>query len=338
MTDGPTAAKREHRWTWDLLSSSLPLEFAIAKRMTKYGYRLSADYAYERAVSGTIKEFSIDLLATRQIAKAQPDLGFSSNIADVSILVECKYRRPSKAILLLPTVLDAARNAGRETVRGMIAISTGMNVDLQRDLVLPICYKAVEIDFEAKTKEKVITHEELRHGLEQLQYALLTRVVEHVSLTAAMMAFGVGSVPMFLLPILVTNAPLYVAKENFDQIDLTRVADIREIGTSVDAVALDLAIGPQLKGELGRLISLDFDAVLKQFKLLDVRKRAADPGFNGSAAMEFQFLISRTEMAMLRYFSRFVICTEDRFETILSAADELMAEKLLRATELPASE
>ena len=49
MSSEFNALRKEHRWTWGLLSSSLPLEFRVAKMMAQRGYQ------YQRIIRTSAK-------------------------------------------------------------------------------------------------------------------------------------------------------------------------------------------------------------------------------------------------------------------------------------------
>jgi hypothetical protein len=52
------------KWKSKLISSSLPLEFEVAKFLVSQGFSVSADYTYARDDSGIVKDFSVGLQAT----------------------------------------------------------------------------------------------------------------------------------------------------------------------------------------------------------------------------------------------------------------------------------
>jgi hypothetical protein len=52
----------DKKWKSNLLSSSLPLEYEIAKTLVTKGFVVEADYTYGRdAESGQPKDFSVDM-------------------------------------------------------------------------------------------------------------------------------------------------------------------------------------------------------------------------------------------------------------------------------------
>ena len=62
---------KSNKWKSKLISSSLPLEFEVAKYFVSKGFSVTADYTYARADytyarndSGTVKDFSVDLKAS----------------------------------------------------------------------------------------------------------------------------------------------------------------------------------------------------------------------------------------------------------------------------------
>jgi hypothetical protein len=57
--------KNKKKWKAGLLSSSVPLEYEVAKILAKEAFAVSADYSYlRRDEQGIEKEFSCDIEAT----------------------------------------------------------------------------------------------------------------------------------------------------------------------------------------------------------------------------------------------------------------------------------
>src|SRR5689334_17446118 len=86
------------KWKGKLLSSSLPLEFEVARLMARRGFTVSSDFPYLRDDAGVPKEFSVDLLSgwlAAKLPKGQPSCW-------LSLLLECKYRRHGITWLFLP--------------------------------------------------------------------------------------------------------------------------------------------------------------------------------------------------------------------------------------------
>ena len=221
-------------------------------------------------------------------------------------------------------------------MRGLVTVSTAIGVDTSSDLQLPTCYKGVEIDFDPPSRDKYVTDDELRHGLEQLQFALLAIVIDYLNTTITALSIGAGSPPLFVLPVLVTNAPLYLATPEFAESEIRTVTDISQIAAEVSAVAFDLVIGPNLKREFSRLFKHDSVEAMALFKALDARKREVDPRYKRSAALEYQILRIVSDLAMTRYFSRIVLCNEASFVKLMDESEALLAEKLRAATEIQA--
>jgi hypothetical protein len=54
----------DRKWKSNLLSTSLPLEYEVARTLVTKGFAVEADYTYGRdAESGQSKDFSVDILA-----------------------------------------------------------------------------------------------------------------------------------------------------------------------------------------------------------------------------------------------------------------------------------
>ena len=95
MDDHAKTPKR--KWKHSLLSSSLPLEFEIAKLLASLEFAIDADYTFSRTDAGETKDFSVDIFATKYTRQPEPD----PTRVDLLILVECKFRTPQKRWLFL---------------------------------------------------------------------------------------------------------------------------------------------------------------------------------------------------------------------------------------------
>jgi hypothetical protein len=182
---------------------------------------------------GIEKEFSVDLLGQRVVDRQDQEES-DDPIADLQLLIECKYRRPNISWLFLPEV-QGQRISRRPIVRTIADFSNMTGIKVGPDVRLPHCYKGVEVDLGSRDRHRV-SDEELRRGFEQLQYGLAAKLKEIVETCAALLDFeDTNSVPAFVMPVLVTTAPLFVAVEEFDSVDLTLVSTIDEFAHRVPA-------------------------------------------------------------------------------------------------------
>jgi hypothetical protein len=95
----------DKKWKSNLLSSSLPLEYEVARTLVKKGFVVEADYTYGRdAESGQPKDFSVDMLA-----RGLPPFTAPNTIdGSLELLIECKHRIRGTKWLFLPDMNQGA--------------------------------------------------------------------------------------------------------------------------------------------------------------------------------------------------------------------------------------
>ncbi|MDZ8140892.1 MAG: hypothetical protein RM049_37330, partial [Nostoc sp. DedQUE04] len=157
------------KWKSKLVSSSLPLEFEVAKSLVSHGFAVDADYTYARDDSGIVKDFSVDLQATAFL----PFSNRNKITATLELLVECKQRHPNVKWLFFPDPnrLDFSPITLGRTIRAVDQFSKKFfrsNVTVEFDSHAPHCYKGIEVD----ESDGRVYDAELKHGISQLQYAL----------------------------------------------------------------------------------------------------------------------------------------------------------------------
>lgn len=197
-------AKKE--WKKGFLSSGFPLEFETAKVLVKNGFTFKPDYSYERVEADQTKDFSVDLWGRLLFPTSNP----SEITASLELLVECKYRTPNKIWVFLPDVNIPDLSLGHgSTIRAIDDFSFCRILDRPLHYFaasMPLCYKGTEIDLSNNTAYD----SEIRHGVNQLQYALPRLISENILSTVSSHPDDVF--PFFVLPILVTTAELRVLR------------------------------------------------------------------------------------------------------------------------------
>jgi hypothetical protein len=316
--------KTEMRWLHDLQSSSFPLEYSVARMAASRGYSVTPDFTYTRIISGRDTECSIDVVASNVLPGKDAN---EAPFAMQRLLLECKYRRPGVVWLFLPALQKPLLH--NDSVRLIEWFSTIVGVQ-HCDLVYPNCYKGIELDLIRDNKNHV-SDQELRHGLEQLQYSMLACLGDLIRIASAI--FPVG--PDFLsaqawLPVLVTNAPLYIAKQTLPEIDFTNVNCIDDLADTAQVLTVDLSCGPQFNSDLSRVSAAISPELHQALMRIDAAKRSAGgPPQLGSIAM---LAALKNEIATKRWFSRIVVCHIDQLENLIDDFDKMMRTAFLNAT------
>ena len=188
------------------MSSSLPLEFEVAKALVAKDFSVTADFTYSRDDLALVKDFSVDLRATAFTRSAFRQKRPS---CPVDLLVECKQRARS-TWLFFPDPNKVDFQPYDSPFSALDQFSRWFF--LRHESVLAgdssSCYKGLEID----ESNGNVYDAEIRHGIFQLQYAL-PRLLAELIRDSATAQFDEHA-PFFIAPILVTNAPLVVARRN----------------------------------------------------------------------------------------------------------------------------
>lgn len=227
------------KWKSRLLSSSIPLEYEIGKTLSDLDFSVSFDYTYYRQEGETKKEFSTDIKGYFLFP-----IGEENNLdASLTSLIECKYREEGKKWLFLRDVnkpITSIINNGH-TIKSLSEFSIRYN---KNDLIsnfeskFESALKGVEVSLTSGE----VYDKDIRHGISQLKYALPYLVRNDIEKNV----FGhlVDVLPSYLISILVTNADLYVLKENFSIDNLKKVEELEELANKVPYLICHSDIGP----------------------------------------------------------------------------------------------
>lgn len=219
MSDTPTSGK----WKPKLLSSSLPLEYEVAKALVSVDFSVHSDFSYHRAQQGHDIEWSVDIRAIRQtlvVPGAKRGCSFD-------LLVECKHRTRQSAWFFVPEPNGRMAPQQYDVVRGVEEFTPWFLTDpawYTSNFDLPVCYKGAEIDLSSGNVQDT----ELRHGLSQLQFAIPPLLARRIATPGT--SFGVvDNTPFFFSALLVTNAPLIVAGADLDTNRVERAEHLSDL-------------------------------------------------------------------------------------------------------------
>ena len=240
--DNSASSNKSGKWKERLLSSSLPLEHQMAELFTSQHFANLGEFAYTRRDGESTVEYSADLWLSGTAPFANQDIAKGR----IDLLLECKYRMPKVVWLFARHVADS-RCAGitlGSTVRIVDEFSPFV-VDKEHSLEfeesLPFAYKGVEINF----ANDQVADDEIKHGVEQLRYALPDFVgqIIYTSITGSME----GNVAFSFIPILVTTAPLYLVHPGFDITAVQRADEIEDFSELVPYLVLTQSTTPMFQ-------------------------------------------------------------------------------------------
>jgi len=231
-------------WKPALLSSGLPLEYLVAKKLAQIDFHVEGEYSYIRQNEQDVNtEFSVDLLATMPlICKPKKE-----HWCNINVIIECKYRRCQKMWVFSPhpamlSTLPISKNP--ITVNQYLCtrrIDPEHLSCFRKDM--QYCVKGTEIQVGSKGG---YDPSGISHGLSQLRYAAPRRVLDGLSYQIK----ANEDTSLYIetvCPILVTTAPLYVLKGELNLEDFDGASELSDVAEEVDALIVSQTIGPQLE-------------------------------------------------------------------------------------------
>jgi hypothetical protein len=229
------------KWKSKLLSSGVPLEYEVAKELVRRGFSVASDFSYQRNDAPSDEDFSVDVDAFWLV----PVVKGAGGSCSLTLLIECKYRHPGVAWLFLPDPNTGSLSFTTWGHKFRVVDSFSRwfvhrSAERFERHFVP-CYKGVEVDIDGGG----VDDSRLRHGLYQLQYALPALLAERIR--SAAIENPVDNMPFMFLPILVTTAPLVVAKRGLNMRRLQSANALRDIGTEIPYVSVYVTTGSEFE-------------------------------------------------------------------------------------------
>jgi len=176
--------------------------------------------------------------------------------------VECKHRSRASAWLFIPVPPGRSVPAEYEVIRGVEEFTPWFLHETQwylSEFGVPTCYKGTEVDLGNGHVESA----ELRHAFSQLQFAIPPLLSGRIGVPAT--SFDViENTPFFFVPILVTNARLFVARSDFGIGRVETAAELADLSNEADCLLVDLAPGQDFFFHARRHLQSLMDAVKRK--------------------------------------------------------------------------
>ena len=301
------------KWKDKLLSSSFPLEYEAMKLLVQGEFSVSSEFVYSRNDGEIRKDFSVDI-----DAMSFTPFGNENEITSTArLLVECKYRKTGTSWLFLldPNQPDYSPFTLGNTIRSIDNFSTTMlpaNCVVPFDENIPMCFKGVEID----TINASAHDSQIRHGLSQLQYALPALFEQEIN--SSSFPHPDPAIPFFICPILLTNAPLYIARDEFSMSSVTEAKELDQIATEAPYLVTYRDISPDFTKHC-----IDkFDATL-QFDLEYLGKignyRKTKGEYDHQLPINIIKSLKLGQTSDLKtYFTQYIVCNWGSFPSLIT--------------------
>ncbi|NML67532.1 hypothetical protein HHL22_20210 [Hymenobacter sp. RP-2-7] len=317
------------KWKARLLSSSIPLEYEVAKILAKYRIHTSYDYSYSRLDGAANKEFSVDIHG----------LGFSpfsnSNkiTSRLAIIGECKFRDEGKVWAFLPEVnpLDFSTFTLGGTCKVVSAFSTkAINEE-------PIYNFENEFNYSLKGTEINLANGEvfdkdIKHGISQLKYALPYLLKESIEFNT-LNHIG-DALPFFIIPVLITNAELYLFNKDISIESIKQTESIEEIASKIPWLIFGSSLGHDFadhhKMIFKRFKKLKKDINIESFESKQIKFKNRKYNTYHSPIKEIDNLQESSVYILNKYYSQFFICSIENFDEFIKNIQAVIISSLKR--------
>jgi hypothetical protein len=309
------------KWINELLSSCLPLEFDVARLLVAKGFRVAADFKFNRTDSAALRDCSVQVLAGASLPFADPE----QPTGTLELVLECRHRQSAAAWLFLPDPNPPEKSplTPGNTIRVLdkfssFAVDADATVPFDRQL--PACYKGLEID----PDRGQVTDSALRQGIAQLQYALPRLLVELVTRNLA--AHPGKNVPFLFCPVLLTTAPLLVAHREMGTQQVSQASQLPDLADQAPFLVVYCDYGPEFEAHCRREFRV-LEALERSDNTLIVERRRA---VHYRSATELPIAVIESLLAadrhwLRRLFTHFIVCTDSQLPTLLDALKEAAA-------------
>jgi hypothetical protein len=225
------------KWKEHLLGSGLPLENEVARSLTKLGFSVWGEYKFQQPTSSgepcdrSVDEHAVDLLSDRLLG----------SWSEVDLLVECKYNKPGSGWVFTPHRSDALIIGVTSVVDHLTTRSLADRTPLE-DYQKPLvhCIRG-ELLHERGANDAAVGH-----GLDQLDYALpnlLADLLQDQSTTRNEEDLQIS----FVCPMLVTNAELFILRDDADMKRVRNAETLSDVVQRVDRLVVDREASRSLK-------------------------------------------------------------------------------------------
>lgn len=226
----------EKNWKNHLLKSGLPFEYEVKECFTNHDCTVWDEYSYIRSDENNFeKEFSYDI-----------DVNYWEGNNSFTLMVECKYKTEPTKWFFLPDPYsyqsDLTQNSFLHTIdyfKKSKFLFGHSPYDKVQNPLGPFCLKGVEI-YQSQFLEVNIFK-----AINQLSFAFVDQVIQSLQCQLEQETFYETN--FFNIPIIITNAELYLINEKLTTADIENTEDIDEISKRKDFLMFHNKIGEGLR-------------------------------------------------------------------------------------------
>lgn len=228
-----------------LLKSSLILEHEVAAIISDCGYHNQGEFAYSRTnENGEDTDFSVDLLAIA-------DAGTGATLAElvsIGLLIECKYASPSVEWVFSKVARHQPDVFSTLSVFNWLGSHMATDFTTLQALEPEVyCNRGVSLSSTTADPQKI------RHGLQQLRYALPHALHSHCSVFKG----NDEGLPIPVLgSLLVTNAPIRVLNDDVSLSQASSCQSLDMLTTVHSHICVYQRASPELKFACQRIAKI----------------------------------------------------------------------------------
>jgi|GEM_PF-1073945 len=227
----------DKNWKNHLLKSGLPFEYEVKECLVRHNCTVWDEYSYVRYDENNIeKEFSYDIDANYW------DISSGNSF---SFLVECKYKTEPTKWFFLPDPYFYQSDITQNSFLHPIDYFTERNSifkDYLYEKILeplgPFCLKGIEV------YQNQFLEVNIFKAINQLSFAFIDKVIGCIQSQIETSSFF--NTIFFNIPIVITNAELYLINEKLTTADVEAAKDISEVSTKHDFLIFNNKIGEKL--------------------------------------------------------------------------------------------
>ncbi|MEK7477483.1 MAG: hypothetical protein AAB152_17820 [Candidatus Coatesbacteria bacterium] len=316
--------KRGKDWKGRLLSSGLPLEQMVAEVLADRRMLLCGPYSYSRkTVAAEHPERSVDIRASALLAGIPGIEGW------IEMLAECKYSNPNIRWVFSP--ITSFEESFANTFCCFDQLS-GVDID-ERELLgavrgWPCCGRGVAVSDDSEDARQIA------RGLEQVRYATASLLGWHFAIALeAIKGDGSRAIKgdgvVVLLPLLVTNAELWVLRRGVDLETFYGASALEEVADKAKLIVCYEQAGSEMRGycreQVDSLRSNYPNAdneIGEMARKLDLLRRPIHTywGFSYSLRMLQEIMVYATQKVLVVSLSALPSCVPALLDTINDAA------------------
>lgn len=308
--------KNDADWKKHLLASDAALEFLTSRTLVEAGFSTNSSM-FSSGMKGDDRPISINAVGFTPFGN--PDLITS----DVSLHIDCQMRENTAGWLFFPDTNqpDFSEYTLGTTIRAIDEFSVNsLASDLTYEFEERLACAGHGLELGSNSDSDSIRL--IDKFLRRFQFSL-PQLFTH-SINEVAYASAITSVPFFICPILVTNAPLYVANSEVSLDSLQRSKQLEDIAEQVPYLVTYRSIERVFEENCSREFGENLRFDLEYLQQLQSRKVAFGQAQLAPSDI-INGLIEGERYLLDKYFSQFIVCNFEHLPSLLNYIKNLVS-------------